>query len=306
MLLNAFQIINEKSAEQFILLAIEDITERKKAEVKLRTFSLTQGSEIKQRTSDLEQSNLRLEQFAHTASHELQEPLRKIITFSKALQKWQGEDACPQDAKDYLTKIEHASERMSKLIQDMLNFASITQIEGLYEKTDLNAVLQNILFDFELLISEQQAKIISDGLPEIEAIPFQMNQLFYELIYNSLKFSRKDVTPVIHISSRKLTKAEVKAHQKLNESNAYFELTFKDNGIGFDQKYASQIFAMFQRLNKQNDYPGTGIGLALCKKIVQSYNGEIFAEGKENEGAIFHVILPSKHNAEPGNKKAIR
>jgi two-component system CheB/CheR fusion protein len=129
-----------------------------------------------------------------------------------------------------------------------------------------------------------------------------MNQLFYDLIYNALKFSKKDVPPVIHIFSHKLSKTEVKSRPGLNESLTYYELIFKDNGIGFDQKYAQQIFVMFQRLKKQNDYPGTGIGLALCKKIVQSYNGEIFAEGKENEGASFHVILPAKQKAGGGSK----
>ncbi len=291
MLLNARQMINEKNKEQLILLAIEDITERKIREKKKKELSEELEQKVKERTLQLEQSHVQLDQFAHTTSHEFQEPLRKIITFSKILQDTKR-NIDPKTVKDYLNKIEGASLRMTKLIHDMLNFAGVTNYEMLFVKTDLNEVLKGILFDFELLISEKKAKITIDKLPEIKAVPFQMNQLFYDLIHNALKFSKADVPPVIKISSRKLTKARLKLHSDLNQSLTYYEIIFKDNGIGFDQKYGQQIFTMFQRLSRSGHYAGTGIGLAICKKIVQTYTGEIFAEGIENKGAIFHVLLP--------------
>jgi len=121
-----------------------------------------------------------------------------------------------------------------------------------------------------------------------------MSQLFYDIIHNSLKFSKNDVTPIIEISSRKLTKKDIKSHTKLDVKLRYYEIIFKDNGIGFDQKYAEQIFTMFQRLGSGSEYAGTGIGLAICKKVVETHNGLIFADGLEDKGAIIHVILPVK------------
>jgi two-component system CheB/CheR fusion protein len=143
-----------------------------------------------------------------------------------------------------------------------------------------------------LLISEKNAKLTSDRLPEIEAVPFQMNQLFYDIIHNALKFSKINVPPLIHISANKVSKEKMKLHLGLNPKLHYWEIIFTDNGIGFDQKYERQIFSMFQRLSNSGKFAGTGIGLAICKKIVQAYSGEIYARGKENEGAAIHVILP--------------
>lgn len=246
---------------------------------------------IEKLTFRLEQTNMQLDQFAHTTSHELQEPLRKIIIFSRILQQNEKE-LKPQDVKAYLKKIDISAVRLKALIEEMLNFAGVTNYEKLLLKTDLNEILKNILLDFELLIEEKKAEVITHKLPEIEAVPFQMNQLFYDIIHNSLKFSRTDLAPVIEISSRKLTKKDKKSHPNLDDKLRYYQITFKDNGIGFNQKYAEQIFTMFQRLSCGGEYPGTGIGLAICKKVVQTYYGEIFAEGLEDKGAVIHVILP--------------
>jgi two-component system CheB/CheR fusion protein len=293
MLLNARQIISDDLSEPMILLAIEDITERKILERQRKVFSEELEAKVKERTSALQQANLQLEQFSHTASHEFQEPLRKIVTFSSHLQKSLSRELTPE-VSIFLNKIEKASVRMSKLISDMLNFSSIANHESLVKKTDLSVIIRDVLFDFELLIEEKKAVVTFDDLPEIEAVPFQMNQLFYDLIHNSLKFSKTEVPPQIHISSRKLTAVEMQAHPKLYANLTYYDIIFEDNGIGFNQKYAKQIFTMFQRLNEGSKYSGTGIGLALCKKIVQNYCGEIYAEGEENKGARFHVILPVK------------
>ncbi|MEJ7829766.1 MAG: ATP-binding protein [Segetibacter sp.] len=248
-------------------------------------------STIEKLTFQLEQANMQLDQFAHTTSHELQEPLRKIITFSRIL-KQNEKKLKTQEVKKYIEKIESSSVRLKKLIEEMLNFASVTNYEKLILKTDLNEILKSTLFDFELLIEEKKAKVIAHELPEIEAVPFQMSQLFYDIIHNALKFSKVDVAPVIEIASRKLTKKDIKSHTKLDDKLCYYEITFQDNGIGFDQKYAEQMFTMFQRLSSGGEYPGTGIGLAICKKVVKTYHGEIFAEGLEDKGAVIHVILP--------------
>ena len=246
---------------------------------------------IKKLNTELEQTKMQLDQFAHTSSHELQEPLRKIITFSRFLQnkKLKHKSAT---IKIYLDKIEAASVRMTKLIQDMLKFTLITNYEKLFVETDLNEVLTNVMFDLELLIDEKKVKIIAHKLPRIEAVPFQMNQLFYDIVHNAIKFSKPDVPPVLKISTHKLTPSEIASHPDLGKKLKYYEITFEDNGIGFDQKYAKQIFTMFQRLSAGGNYAGTGIGLAICQKIVQSCYGTIFAEGIEGKGATIHVILP--------------
>ncbi|MES2681550.1 MAG: chemotaxis protein CheB [Bacteroidota bacterium] len=291
MLLNASKIVSEKNAEQLILLSFEDISERKLAEKTRKEFSEELERKVKERTRQLEQSNMQLDQFTHTTSHEFQEPLRKIVIFSDMLQKNENHNN-PQLMNEYLGKIAGASTRMTKLIEDMLNFASVTNYEKLFEKTDLNEILKNVLFDFELLITEKRATVNSGKLPTIDAVPFQMNQLVYDLLHNALKFSQKGVAPVIDISSALLSQEELKLYPGLNQDLTYHEIIFKDNGIGFNQKYADKIFTMFQRLSHSGSYAGTGIGLAICKKIVQQYNGEIFANGKESGGASFHVILP--------------
>jgi two-component system CheB/CheR fusion protein len=291
MLLNAGHIINEKNKEQLILLSIQDITQRKIAQVATQSFSEGLELKVKERTAALEQSNTQLEQFAHSASHELQEPLRKIVTFSKVLTR-NFETGDTALVKEYLSKIEVSSVRMTQLIQHLLDFASVGYQKILHEKTDLDRVFQNILADFELIISEKEVTLTSDHLPEIEAVPFQIHQLFYDLVGNALKFTKPDTKPVIHIHSHLLNREEIKQYPKLNSKLRYYELIFEDNGIGFDQKYALQIFTMFQRLNTEEQYPGTGIGLALCKKIVANYSGEIFARSQKGAGAAFHVILP--------------
>jgi two-component system CheB/CheR fusion protein len=298
MLLNARKIINKKS-QQLILLSFEDITERKEIEKKKEEFSENLVEKVKEKTLKITQTNLQLEQFTHTTSHEFQEPLRKIITLANLLQKSDNKIS-PEQVKEYLNKIEGASIRMRDLIKDMLNFATINQNERLFIKTDLNLILKNILYDFELLIAEKKAKVISHKLPIIEAIPFQMNQLFYDLIHNALKFSKLGVPPEIDISSRKVSKDELKKYPNLNQKLHYHEVAFKDNGIGFDQKYALKIFTMFQRLVTDGTYAGTGIGLALCSKIAEENSGQIFAEGKENNGATFYIMLPTH---QPVNKK---
>jgi two-component system CheB/CheR fusion protein len=300
LLMNARQIKNEKTEEQLILLAIEDVTERKLAEQKIKTFAEELENKVKERTAELKASveelkqvNTQLDQFAHIASHDLQEPLRKILTFSMRLQdKHKAE--LSTEVKTYLNKIEAASSRMKILIQDLLNYSRLLEHEKLFVQTDLNETLKNILNDFELLVHEKNAQIKFEELPTIDAIPLQMNQLFYNLISNALKFSKEDVSPVITIASHTLSEEEIRKYPILNPLLSYIEISIKDNGIGFEQKYSEQIFTLFQRLHGKETYSGTGIGLALTKKIVENHQGVTFANAKESKGASFYVILPFK------------
>ena len=250
-----------------------------------RTFSLHEAN------IDLRNSNENLAQFAYIASHDLQEPLRKIKTFSTMLQD-RYFSQFPEGAQELVEKIISSSERMSILIKEVLNFSKILHGDIALEKADLNVILTDIIADFDLLITEKNAIIYRDVLPVIEAIPLQLKQLFFNLISNSLKFSRKDVKPVITISSRMLPHKEVLEHPGVNNRLDYCEICFTDNGIGFQQQYADQIFLIFHRLNSRELFAGTGIGLALCKKIVINHHGEITATSAEGQGASFRIVLP--------------
>ncbi len=244
---------------------------------------------------ELEHLNKSLDQFASIASHDLQEPLRKIQTFTSLLQQ-RFESDLPQGAQEFLNKIKVSAERMSLLIKDVLNFSRMHASENMFVDTDLNEALITTLQDYDLLIGEKNARISVGHLPVIKAIPPQINQLFYNLIGNALKFARPRVRPSISISSRMVLPDETDSvcHSKfsLKRELSYTEISFTDNGIGFNQQFAEQIFSIFERLNTRQQYAGTGIGLALCQKIALHHQGRIHAVAEENIGATFHVLLP--------------
>jgi two-component system CheB/CheR fusion protein len=257
--------------------------------------------EVQQRTRELEEinkelsrSNSELQQFAYVASHDLQEPLRKIMTFSDKL--LQHAERIPEEGRTYIEKIASSSHRMTRLIDDLLNFSRISRSNRKFTRTDLNDIVKDVLVDFELIILQKKAKIEFEKLPVIQAIPLQMEQLFHNLISNALKFSKEDAPPVISISSRPISTQEAN-DRNLRKMGPYIEIMVKDNGIGFNPEFSEQIFTIFQRLNSKYEYPGTGIGLALCRKIALNHEGEMWAEGIPNEGARFHIILPVKHNS---------
>ena len=242
---------------------------------------------VEERTAELLRKNNELEQFAYIASHDLQEPLRKIRTFSELLQKSLATGA---PVNNYFDKIQSSAMRMTDLIKDVLNYSRLSNIDDSFEQIDLNVTLQHVKTDLELLIEQKKAKIVTDQLPLIKGLPSQLQQLFTNLIANSLKFSDKE--PYITITSSIVSPEEVKKHPALRNEIAYIKLVFTDNGIGFEQQFAERIFTIFQRLNERKVYAGTGIGLALCKKIVENHNGLISAKGALNEGATFTIILP--------------
>ncbi|SHF40310.1 ATP-binding protein [Flavisolibacter ginsengisoli] len=258
--------------------SFQDITQLKKYE-----------EELKDNITQLERSNKELEQYAYVASHDLQEPLRKIRAFGSYLQETQSEHL-DEKGKIQLDKIMRSAERMSVLIRDILSFSSMRK-EDLYEQTDLNKILEGVRSDFDLTISQTGGSIESNTLPIIEAIPLQMTQLFYNLVNNSFKFAREGVSPQIMITSKELNDIE-KGARGLPGESTYYEIKFQDNGIGFSSEYSDQIFGLFKRLNDRQAYPGSGIGLALCKKVIENHNGLIYAKAEENKGACFYIIVP--------------
>ncbi|MBV4356103.1 ATP-binding protein [Pinibacter aurantiacus] len=268
---------------------VNDALENK---VNERTKELQKASEkLEQINTELRRTNKELEQFAFVSSHDLQEPLRKIQTFADLINRNIEQPAF--DVKRYLEKINASAERMSILIKDLLNFSKLSKINEEFVQTDLNKILQDVISDFEVLIKQKNAEIKFTSLPIIKAIPLQMNQLFYNLISNGLKFSNRE-RPVIEIKCAvEEGKNIVNGKCDLAKDQSYLHLSFKDNGIGFDQSYADQIFTIFQRLNNDKQrFSGTGIGLAICKKIVENHRGCIAAHGAENAGATFDIYLP--------------
>jgi PAS domain S-box-containing protein len=246
---------------------------------------------VKERTHSLEQSNSELEQFAHISSHDLQEPLRKIRTFTGMLHD-NVYELVDEASRRYIDKIAATAERMSASLTALLNFTSIHNEEK-STVVDLNNVAALVLVDLELMIQQKNAVIQVGNLPAIKAIPIQMQQLFYNLLNNALKFSRKDVAPQIVLSSKQLMEEELVQFPQLHRYKTYYEIVFKDNGIGFDQVYADKIFTIFQRLHSKSDYEGTGIGLSLVKKVVANHGGQVSVHSKQGHGTTFRVILES-------------
>jgi signal transduction histidine kinase len=244
---------------------------------------------VAERTSELQRKNSELEQFAYIASHDLQEPLRKIRTFSDLLQKSLQQGA---PVNNYFDKIQSSAERMTQLINDVLNYSRLSNREEQFADIDLNIILQQVKGDFDLLIEQKQAVIKDNCLPLVKGIPLQLQQLFINLIGNSLKFSDKQ--PLITITGSALTASESALYPELRDDIPYVKVEFADNGIGFEPQFSEKIFTIFQRLNERRLYDGTGIGLALCKKIVENHHGVIRAVGKPHEGATFIVVLPGK------------
>ena len=213
------------------------------------------------------------------------------MTFGGRLSKEFGE-VLPDNARTYLSKVEAAAKRMFEMIEGVLRYSSVSPSQQELETIDLNEVIKDIRFDLELMIQQKRATITTDHLPTIEGYSILIYQLFYNLINNSLKFSKEHEGCVIDISAKILDQYEAE------EGTSYVEITMTDNGIGFEQIYAERIFKTFSRLNSKDRFEGTGLGLSLCRKITERHGGEIEAEGKENGGAIFRVLLPLKQTKE--------
>jgi signal transduction histidine kinase len=246
--------------------------------------------ELQERNRELEKSNQELASFNHVASHDLQEPLRKIQTFISRVSD--ADKAVLSDsAKDYISKIEVSAKRMRVLIDDLLLFSRTNTTKKEFIKSNLNELLENAKSELTEIIDEKKATITVSKLPKLDVIPYQIEQLFINLIGNSLKYSQPGIRPEINIVTEKVS---AKDYPDLLEQNSkkFYKITFSDNGMGFDPQFKETIFILFQRLHSKTDYPGTGIGLAICKKIVENHKGHITADSILGKGSVFTVFLP--------------
>jgi len=266
-----------------------DLTEQKIAEEKLKKYA----EELEQKNEELIKSNKDLESFNYVASHDLQEPLHKIQIFSDAILSNDFNDLSER-GKEYFNKIFRAANRMQQLIEDLLSFSRATSSNAEFEYTDLNTLLDEVLSTMHFAVEESHAIIESETLPVAYIIPFQFRQVLQNLIFNSIKYSKTGIPPHIKISAKKITTKN--NSRELRPNYKYLVLTIADKGIGFDQQYAEQIFELFQRLHTKEEYPGTGIGLAIVKKIIQNHHGVIKAKSSLGKGATFEIYIPEVLN----------
>jgi PAS domain S-box-containing protein len=254
--------------------SMTDISDRKAA-----------AQQLARQTEELARSNQELEQFAYIASHDLQEPLRKIEAFGDRLRR-KYDKTLDEQGHDYLARMQNAAGRMRTLIQDLLSFSRVTTQSRGFAPLSLSTLLQDVLGDLEVRIQETHAQVIVDPMPTLEADALQMRQLFQNLIGNALKFQQPGTSPIIHIHHSEEHSAEP------DQSQSFCCIAVSDNGIGFEEKYLDRIFKVFQRLHGRNEYEGTGIGLAVCAKIVERHGGQLTAQSAPGEGATFIIRLP--------------
>ncbi|MGA0558855.1 ATP-binding protein [Larkinella sp. VNQ87] len=270
-----------------------DINEQKVIHDELERRVTERTSELRNLNTELERSNLDLLQFASVASHDLKEPLRKIQSFSNLLTTTL-DGKLSEDERSHFGRITGAAARMQKIVDDVLRLSKLSNTSARHEIVDLNALIDGIADDLSITIQEKKARLEIDTLPLIEAIPGQMHQLFQNLISNGLKFVA-DRPPVIRVTSQPAEPpATVSA---VTTPGDYIRISIRDNGIGFETQYAEKIFGMFQRLHGRGQYEGTGIGLTICRRIVENHHGQITAEGKPGQGAHFMITLPLRQNA---------
>ncbi len=269
----------EIDGDLFYFGSILDITDQKKQEV-----------EISLRNEELEILNENLSQFAYIASHDLQEPLRKIRMFTTLLvDEYESKEPNP-----YIDRIQHAAQRMQQLIKDLLHYSRISRnTENELSKVNLNETINSVQDDLSILIEEKNASIsVLEFKHDIIANKTQIHQLFQNLISNAIKFSKQHITPEIKVTYKLLKKKEIKYQFESNFTN-FIEILVEDNGIGFSTEYKEQIFTVFQRLHGRKEYKGTGIGLAICRKICQNHGGAIIADSMLDKGSTFYIYLPT-------------
>ncbi|MEH6620524.1 sensor histidine kinase [Maribacter arcticus] len=270
----------KKGGNWYMVGVIRDVTKQIEAESKLQS----KNAELKRTNSDLEAFN-------RVASHDLQEPLRKIQMFVSRLNE-EEKDTMSLKSQGYLEKVKSSSNRMRNLINNLLSYSKVDEVEEQPKRIDLNDVLISALDDLGERIDDIGAEVASDALPVVNGVQFQLEQLFANLIGNSLKYVKKETRAKIQIKSKIISRNEIPT-ELLSFGGSYVKLQFIDNGIGFEKKYEEKIFEIFQRLHGKNEFSGTGLGLSICKKIVQSHNGIIQAKGELDKGAEFTIYLPA-------------
>jgi signal transduction histidine kinase/PAS domain-containing protein len=268
-----FEIISTKM-EDGVLVTVTELTNLKKLQIDLENS-----------VNELKKSNESLQEFAYVASHDLQEPLRKIQVFSERLQKDLGK-TLDEENKRVFERMVAATQRMSQLINDLLSYSQLSTKPPAFITINLNNLVQHVLNDLEATINEKKATVLVGELPAVKGDPVQLRQLFQNLLSNSLKYSKENDPPVIAI------KSEIVRKERNVANDTYYSIEIQDNGIGFEQQNAERIFKVFQRLHGRSEYPGTGIGLAIVQKVVENHNGSITAESEPEKGATFKVYLP--------------
>jgi light-regulated signal transduction histidine kinase (bacteriophytochrome) len=246
---------------------------------------------MEKQNRNLEKMNEELESFAYIAGHDLQEPLRKIQIFSKRIVESKTSPLSAESAQDF-ERIERSVQRMQRLINDLLSYSRTSRGEQYFQQTDLNSVIEQVREELADKLAAQHASLIVEKLPTALVIPFQIKQLFTNLIENSLKFSRKDVDPIIQVKFITITGSSNEYAIPLG-SGKYYQISIRDNGIGFEEEYSEKIFGVFQRLHGRKEYEGTGIGLSIVKKIAENHFGTVIARARPGEGAEFILFLPA-------------
>ena len=264
-----------------------EIEERKLSEEKIRSLN----KQLTENNEHLRTVNEELDRFAYVASHDLQEPLRKIMVFSDKIMAKNGNDI---DTTKYFQKIIESSHRMQSLINDLLSFSkhSVSSID--FKDVDLNDLIKESLTELEVEIEKTNAHIHISAMPVISAVPSMLRQVFCNLIGNALKFKKAETDPVIHIDAEIFKPQDPRLPVNFNNGSKFYRISVSDNGIGFDQEYAHEIFTVFKRLHSYHEFEGTGVGLSICKKIIENHSGFITAESKVNEGSTFIIGLPQK------------
>ncbi|HLA56567.1 MAG TPA: response regulator [Flavobacterium sp.] len=287
--LKLYQQQNE--LKDFRDLLSKEIEIRKDAQENLEYKVAERTRELTSKNEELEMRNHELQQFSWVVSHDLKEPIRKIEMFVNLIkERYLADD---EKAVDYVDRALSSAERMTKLITDLLEYSRLSA-NVVTHKTDLNEVLGEVLSDLEYQIEQKRATITSDELPTVDVVPSQLRQVFQNLVGNALKFSKDDIPPVINIIAERIS--DKKADSPVSAAGRYCRITVRDNGIGFEERYLSKIFIIFQSLNARDTYEGTGIGLAIAKKIIEKHNGIITATSRPDIGSSFIVILPLPKN----------
>lgn len=290
---------NEYGTPYRMLGSMLDISDRKRAEQEIARAKQLLEVKVAERTLQLQQlnealetSNHDLQQFASIASHDLQEPLRKIHMFTRHIAE-QYDDSLPAEAREYFHKIIRSTERMRSLVIDILNFSRLSAEKFYFRRTDMNRLLQDILEDFEVTIREKDAEVIVPDMPELDIMPGQFRQVLHNLLSNALKFTRPGVPPVIKFEAARL--AERSFDSPRAPDGNWCLISVQDNGIGFEEQFAATIFKLFQRLHSKDKFEGTGIGLAITKKVIERHDGMITVHSREGEGTRFDIVIPVHH-----------
>jgi PAS domain S-box-containing protein len=286
-------IKDESGAASKIIMMVTDATDTVLAKRSIEEVVEKRTQELKNVNATLERSNKDLEQFAYIASHDLQEPLRKVKAFGDMLSKRYSEGLGPEGL-DMIKRMQSASERMSALINDLLSYSRVSNRPTEFEQVNLNVVVAEVIQDLEAVVKAKQATINTEYFHPAFGDELQLRQLFQNLLSNALKFAKADVPPVVTITASLTIGMESGFELPSKQNKKLFQLIeVKDNGIGFEQQYAHKIFQLFQRLHGRSDYPGTGIGLSIVQKVVENHNGHIMATSEEGIGTTFRILLPA-------------